>query len=84
MPLSMGVTDLAKTLGVTRKTVSKIAGEHGSVTPDMALRLSWAFGTTPDLWLTLQGNYDLCRAVHGLREWMQVKPIAQAIGSLTA
>jgi len=79
LPLSMSVTDLAKTLEVTRKTVSKIVNERGAVTPDMALRLSRAFGTTPDLWLTLQGNYDLWYAEHGSKEWRQVKPIGEVV-----
>ena len=82
LPLSMSVTDLAKTLEVTRKTVSKIVNERGSITPDMVLRLSRAFGTTPDLWLTLQGNYDLWRAVHDSKEWRQVKPIREVEASL--
>jgi len=38
----------------SRKTLSKIINEHGAVTPDMALRLSRAFDTTPELWLNLQ------------------------------
>ena len=45
---------MASALGVSRKTLSKIINEKGSITPDMALRLSRAFDTTPDLWLTLQ------------------------------
>ena len=61
-PLGLSVTETAKGLGVSRKTLSKIINEHGSVTPDMALRLSRAFDTTPDLWITLQRNYDLYRA----------------------
>jgi len=77
-PLSINVTDLAKTLGVSRKTVSKIVNERGSVTPEMALRLSRAFSTTPDLWLTLQQNYDLWRAVHSSKEWKRVKAISEA------
>jgi addiction module HigA family antidote len=52
-PLSMTVTDLANVLGISRKTVSKIVNERGSITPDMALRLSRAFDTSPELWLNL-------------------------------
>ncbi|PLX47104.1 MAG: addiction module antidote protein, HigA family [Desulfobulbaceae bacterium] len=37
---------------------------HGAVTPDMALRLSRAFDTTPEMWLNLQKNYDLWHAAH--------------------
>ena len=47
--LSMTITDLANVLGVSRKTLSKIVNERGSITPDMALRLSRAFDTSPEL-----------------------------------
>ena len=74
-PLSLSITDLAKTLGVSRKTVSKIVNERGSVTSDMALRLSRAFDTTPELWLNLQRNYDLWHAAHDSKDWRRVKPV---------
>jgi len=54
MPLSITIKDMASALGVSRKTLSKIINEKGSITPDMALRLSRAFDTTPDLWLNLK------------------------------
>jgi plasmid maintenance system antidote protein VapI len=41
----------------------------------MALRLSRAFDTTPDLWLNLQKNYDLWSAEKASKEWKKVKPI---------
>jgi len=58
-PLGLTVSELAKILGVSRKTVSKIINERGSISADMALRLSRAFHTTPQLWLNLQQNYGL-------------------------
>jgi addiction module HigA family antidote len=54
LPLSITIKDMADTLGVSRKTLSKIINERGAITPDMALRLSRAFDTTPDFWLNLQ------------------------------
>ena len=66
---------MTTTLGISRKTLSKILNERGTVTPDMALRLSRAFDTTPDLWLNLQKNYDLWQAEHSSKEWLRVKPI---------
>jgi addiction module HigA family antidote len=74
-PLSLTITDLAKTLGASRKTLSKIVNERGSVTSDMALRLSRTFDTTPELWLNLQRNYDLWHAVHDSKDWGRVKPL---------
>jgi len=73
LPLSISLTDLAKILGVSRKTISKIVNERGAITPDMALRLSRAFNTTPDLWLGLQQEYDLWHARNDSKEWRQVK-----------
>ena len=60
---------MADTLGVSRKTLSKIINEKGAITPDMVLRLSCAFDTTPDLWLNLQKNYDLWQAEHVSKAW---------------
>ena len=75
-PLGLTVADLARTLGVSRKTVSKIVNERGAVSVDMALRLSQAFGTTPELWLNLQQNYDLWRAAKESKDWRRVEPVA--------
>jgi len=74
-PLSITIKDMAKTLGISRKTLSKIINGRGSVTPDMALRLSRAFQTTPILWLNLQRNYDLWSAEDASKEWENVQPI---------
>jgi addiction module HigA family antidote len=54
------VTEAAKSLGVTRKTLSSILNGHSGVTPEMALRLSKAFGTIPEHWLQMR---DLDRSV---------------------
>jgi addiction module HigA family antidote len=72
-PLSMKIAELANVLGVSRKTVSKLASEQGSITPDMALRLSRAFGTSPDLWMNLQKNYDLWHASTHSGDWKRVQ-----------
>jgi antitoxin HigA-1 len=75
-PLSLTVSDIAENLGVSRKTLSKIINERGDITPDMALRLSKAFNTTPELWLNLQRNYDLWEASHKSDDWKLVEAIA--------
>jgi antitoxin HigA-1 len=75
-PLSITVTEMAATLGVSRKTLSKILNENGSITPDMSLRLSRAFDTTPELWINLQRNFDLWEAEHLSNDWQRVKPIS--------
>lgn len=75
-PLSITVSGLAVVLGVSRKTLSEIVNEHASITPDMALRLSKAFKTTPELWLNIQRNYDLWQASNMSDDWKQVEAIA--------
>lgn len=63
-PLHLTITEVAEDLGISRKTLSKIINENGSITADMALRLSKAFNTSAELWLNLQTNYDLWVAAH--------------------
>ena len=77
LPLPITIKDLAATLGVSRKTLSKIINERGTITPDKALRLSRAFDTTPDFWLDLQKNFDLWRAETESHEWKKVEPFPQ-------
>ena len=74
-PLSLAISQAAAALGVSRKTVSKIVNERGDVTPDMALRLARAFGTSPELWLNLQRTYDLWHASHDSKAWQKARVI---------
>ena len=71
-PLGLTVTDAAKALGVTRKTLSTLLNGRAGVSPEMAIRLSKVFGRTPEGWLRLQLQFDLWRVeqsidVKGLR-----------------
>jgi len=72
-PLNLSITTLSDMLNVSRKTVSKIVNGHGSVTPDMALRLSVTFDTTPELWLNIQSNYDLWKVSHESVGWKKAQ-----------
>ena len=65
-------------MGVSRKTLSKIINERGSITPDMALRLSKAFNTSAELWLYLQVAFDLWIASRKSRDWEKVKTLVPA------
>ena len=76
VPLSISIKDMAGNLGISRKTLSKIINERGSITPEMALRLSRAFETTPDLWMNLQKNYALWIVEKESSSWRMVKPIS--------
>lgn len=58
-PLNLNLQKLADRLLVSRNTLFKIRSGRASITPTIALALSEAFDTTPQLWLNLQQNYDL-------------------------
>lgn len=60
-PLGLSITAAAEILGVTRVTVSRLVNGRAAVSPEMAVRLSKAFGSTPEFWLRLQLNYDLAQ-----------------------
>ena len=60
-PLKLTLTEAAVRLGVARKTVSKIVNGHGTITPEMALRLEIVFGTSAQTWMNIQTTYDLFR-----------------------
>jgi len=74
-PLGLTVTALADHLGVSRKTLSKVVNERGSVTPEMAQRLGRAFDTGPELWLNLQKNRDLWDSEHAPGDWKEIEPL---------
>lgn len=75
-PLRLTVTDAAKGLGVTRKTLSELLNGKSGISPEMAIRLSKAFGRSPEGWLQLQVQYDLAQLTNRAEE-IQIKPFAQ-------
>ena len=58
----LSVSQLAEALGVSRQTVNELLRERRSISPEMALRLSKAFGRSPESWLAMQDHYDLWQA----------------------
>jgi antitoxin HigA-1 len=60
--LKLTVTAAAEGLGVSRRTLSTLLNGHAGISPDMAIRLSKAFGRSPESWLQLQLQYDLWQA----------------------
>ena len=61
-PLGLSVTDAAKGLGVSRKTLSAIINGKAGISPEMAVRLSIAFNTSSETWINQQSQYDLWQA----------------------
>ena len=58
-PLELTVTEAASGLGVSRKTLSAILNCRAGISPEMAIRLAKAFGTSAESWLNQQVQYDL-------------------------
>ncbi len=77
-PLDLTVGELASSLGVTRPILSAIINGRSSVSPEMAIRLSEAFDTTPDLWLGMQRAYDLYIA---LKKFDPKRPVKRVYSS---
>ena len=61
-PLGLTVTDGAKLLGVTRQALNNVVNGKADISPEMAIRLSKAFGSTPEMWLQMQLAFDLAEA----------------------
>lgn len=58
-PLGLSVTAGAKALGVSRQALNNLVNGRSGVSPEMAVRLSKAFGGSPAVWLRMQMSYDL-------------------------
>ena len=61
-PLGLSVTAGAKILGVTRQTLNNVINGKSGISPEMAIRLTKAFGSTEETWLRMQLAYDLAAA----------------------
>lgn len=73
--LGVSVSDAAKALAVSRKTLSAILNGRAGISPEMAVRLSIAFGTSAESWLNQQVQYDLWQAEQGRRH-LRVRKLA--------
>src|ERR1700686_9494 len=61
-PSGLSVTEGGGVLGVTRQTLNNVIHGKSGISPRMAIRLSKAFGSTPETWLRMQLAYDLGQA----------------------
>ncbi len=74
-PLGLTITEAAECLGVTRQTLDKLVNGKTGISPEMSIRLSKAFGSSPDMWLGLQMEYGLAK-VEKTAKTIKVKRIA--------
>src|SRR5687768_5228618 len=56
------ITEVAHGLGITRQTLSAVVNEKSAITPELAVKLSEAFGNTAQFWINLQKNYEIWHA----------------------
>ena len=79
-PLGLSAGALAKTMDVPRTRVERIVDETIGVTADTALRLAKALGTTPQLWLNLQNDFDLQTAQRSLGKKLEkIEPVRELV-----
>ncbi len=74
-PLGLTVTDAARGLGISRKTLSALLNGRFGISPEMAIRLSKAFGGSAESWLIQQAQYDLWQVMQKADE-IEVKAFA--------
>lgn len=72
-PIGLTQEELAKLMGVNRKTVNELCANRRSVTAETALMLARVFGNTPDFWLNTQQRNDLWKVLHTKRQVKRVK-----------
>jgi addiction module HigA family antidote len=79
-PLGLTITRGADILGVTRLTLSNLVNGKNGISPEMAIRLSKAFGGRPEVWLGMQSDYDLAQAITKAGR-IKVKPVSLSTGA---
>jgi antitoxin HigA-1 len=75
--LDLSVVEAAKALGISRQQLHSVIAGRASVTPEMAVRLEKALGSTAETWLRMQMNYDLAR-IRGRASEIKVKRLVPA------
>ncbi|MEJ7685343.1 MAG: HigA family addiction module antitoxin [Segetibacter sp.] len=59
---NLTITEVAKGLNIARTNLSAIINKHAGISPELAVKLSEAFGNTAQFWINLQKNYELWHA----------------------
>ena len=73
--LNISVTEAARGLGITRQQLHNVIAGRSGITPEMAVKLEKAIGSTADTWLRMQMHYDLARV---RKQDIKVKRLAPA------
>ena len=75
--LDLSISAAAKGLGITRQQLHNVIAGRAGVTPEMAVRLEKALGSTADTWLRMQMNYDLAQ-IRAKASSLKVKRLVSA------
>src|SRR4030066_2370320 len=70
-PFGLSQTRLAKEINTTFRTVNEIVNEKRNISPEMAIKLSRYFGTSAEVWLNLQNQYDIYRIKQKKQKFLQ-------------
>jgi addiction module HigA family antidote len=76
-PLGLSIAAGAKALGVTRQALNNVVSGKSGISAEMAVRLSMAFGSSPEVWLGMQADYDLAQ-VRQRKEPIEIVPVPRA------
>jgi antitoxin HigA-1 len=80
VPLNLSAGALAKKMNLPRTRIERIAEEKIGVSANTAAHLSKALGTTPQLWLNLQNDYDLQIVMRALaKKLAKIKPVKDLV-----
>lgn len=75
-PLGITQSQLAKELNTTFRTINQIVNEKRNISPEMAIKLARYFGTSEELWLNLQNQYDLYNVKEKRRDILKgIRPL---------
>lgn len=77
-PMELSAIALAKRLNIPADVIVSVVNETAPITVDLAMRLSRALGTSPELWLNLQMNFDLWNANQHQDKWQDIIPLSFA------
>jgi len=76
IPLGLSAGAIARACGVPRTRIERVANEETPVTADTALRLGKALGTSAQLWLNLQNEFDVRTATIRIgKELEKINPV---------
>jgi len=73
-PMNISIKKAAEAMDISRKTLSNIIHKKGKVTPEIAVRLSMALGSSPESWMGHQTAYDLWQVEQHKNE-LQISPL---------